>query len=152
MVDYVYCPPVSLVGGSPSPSAGGPSSGSASIVFCISAVPVASVVSVESLLLLGAVVVPVRLDASSSVAEESSATPLLGVEVVVVVAVSVVLALLLSLLLSNVDTDSSNTFSQSPVLVSPSSGLKSVIVSLPGPQSKESSPPVPLSMSSPMPP
>src|SRR5215204_2310784 len=150
MVDYVYCPPVSLVGGSPSPSAGGPSSGSASIVFCISAVPVASVVSVESLLLV-AVDVLGRLDASPSVAEESSATPLLGVEVVVV-SVSVVLALLLSLLLSNVDTDSSNTFSQSPVLVSPSSGLKSVIVSLPGPQSKESSPPVPLSMSSPLPP
>src|SRR5215213_4684034 len=148
MVDYVYCPPVSLVGGSPSLSAGGSSSGSTSIVFCISAVPAASVISVE-LLLLVAVVVLGRLDASPSVAEESSATPLLGVEAVAV-AVSVVLALLS--LLSNTDTDSSKTFSQSPVLVSPSAVLKSVIVSLPGPQSKESSPPVPLSMSSPLPP
>src|SRR5215213_3962704 len=144
-----YCPPVSLVGGSAScQSAGGSSYGSISIVFCISAVPVASVVSVELLLLLVvAVVVLGRLDASSSVVEESSTTPLVGVEVV---AVSVVLALLS--LLSNTDTDSSKTFSQSPVLESPSAALKSVIVSLPGPQSKESSPPVPLSMSSPLPP
>src|SRR5215212_9190181 len=108
-----YCPPVSLVGGSAScQSAGGSSSGSTSIVFCISAVPVASVVSVELLLLLVAVVVvPGRLDASSSVAGESSATSLVGVEVGVV-SVSVVLALLSSLLLSNVDRVSSNTFSQ----------------------------------------
>src|SRR5215213_2530926 len=148
-----YCPPVSLVGGSAScPSAGGSSSGSTSIVFCISAVPVASVVSVELLLLLAAVVVPGRLDASSSsVAGESSPTPRVGVEVGVV-SVSVVLALLSSLLLSNVDTDSSNTFSQSDVLVS-SAALKLVMVSVPGPQSKKFLPKSPpRSMSFPLPP
>src|SRR5215217_3265851 len=112
------------------------SSGSTGI---ISAVAVAASVS----LLLDVVVVVVVVvdgpdDASSSVVRIFPTVSLLGEGGLPIVALSF-------------NTDSlDEKFSQSAVLVSPSAASKSVIVSFPGPQSKESAPPRPVNVSSPL--
>src|SRR5215211_7067002 len=112
------------------------SSGSTGI---ISAVAVAASVS----LLLDVVVVVVVVvggpdDASSSVVGKFPTLSLPGEDGVPIVALSF-------------DADSlDEKFSQSAVLVSPSAASKSVIVSFPGPQSKESAPPRPVNVSSPL--
>src|SRR5215211_755244 len=113
------------------------SSGSTGI---ISAVAVAASVS----LLLDVVVVVVVVvvggpdDASSSVVRIFPTVSLLGEGGLPIVALSF-------------NTDSlDEKFSQSAVLMSPSAASKSVIVSFPGPQSKESAPPRPVNVSSPL--
>src|SRR5215211_5252821 len=111
------------------------SSGSTGI---ISAVAVAASVS----LLLDVVVVVVVVggpdDASSSVVRIFPTASLLGEGGLPIVALSF-------------NTDSlDEKFSQSAVLVSPSAASKSDIVSFPGPQSKESAPPRPVNVSSPL--
>src|SRR5215208_145504 len=111
------------------------SSGSTGI---ISAVVVAASVS----LLLDVVVVVVVVggpdDTSSSVVRIFPTVSLLGEGGLPIVELSF-------------NTDSlDEKFSQSAVLVSPSAASKSVIVSFPGPQSKESAPPRPVNVSSPL--
>src|SRR5215203_885897 len=112
------------------------SSGSTGIISAVAA-------SVSLLLDVVVVVVVVVVvggpdDASSSVVGRFPTVSLLGEEGVPIVALSF-------------DTDSlAEKFSQSAVMVSPSAASKSVIVSFPGPQSKESAPPRSVNVSSPL--